>query len=472
MAYNPNNNFHIDNVSIDSPNPHANLPEGAYYDEIYAQSHPGYLYTDKYGSVMMSGNYGDLHPGNSHGSSQYTAIQTLAVNSSVYQNAYALFSSAPFQSDMWLQRLESLVLSLQMPVVNPWDITQTQYDSVMRASLEQFYLNVNSLISEYQQWYNSLPPEQRKQFDSAGVNVALDGGSLLTGSSVPTSGQQSSNFGDLQNSAIDNALNYVTSITGGFLSFISAFNGVFGTAASFINASKQLELQHDTSQDTLNLQRQQLGLQPITLGKSTDTYVVNQDNLNGPINAASSKNMLENIRNLNQYFPEAQLNAAINSDQSNVFTEIYGEIGNMRLQSIYLDALLQNEIKSFSLSQAELDKKRTDAHSSAFDSLGSELITSEMSSQTSQFKESAQLSSLRKTVSEYKRKVISDWIKKANDDKNPYSWMYQTMLMKLSPNLNEYGNPADVSFEYGENSTDIITKWLKSICEFKTRTSK
>lgn len=471
MSYNPNNNVNIDNVSIDSSNPHANLPEGAYYDEIYAQSHPGYLYTDKYGSVMMSGNYGDLHPGNHHGSTQYTAIQTHAVNSSSYQRAYALFSTAPTQSEMWLQRLESLVLSLQMPTVNSWDITGVQYENTMRASLEQFYLNINSLVSEYQQWYNSLPIEQRTQFSSAGVNVALDGGSLLTGSSVPTSAQQSSNFGDLQNAATDNALNYVSAVSGGFLSFISTFNGVFGSAASFINTSKQLDLQHDNFQDTLNIQRQQLGLQPISLGKSTDPYVVGQDNLTGPISAASSRNSLENIRNLNQYFPEAALQASINSGQSDVFQEIYGEIGNMRLQSIYLDSLLQNELKTFALSQNELEKKKVDATSSAFDSLGSDLVTSEMSSQTANFKESEKLSILRSKVADYKRQVISDWIKKANDNKNPYSWMYQTMLMKLSPNLNEYGNPADVTFEYGENSTDIVTKWLKSICDFKPRTN-
>lgn len=466
MAYNPNNNIEIDPVSIDSTNPNSQLPEGAYFDEIYAQSHPGYLYTDKYGSVMMSGQYGDTHPGKNHGSPQYTSIQSQAVSSTAYQRAYDLFSASPFQSDMWLQRLEALVLSLQMPTYNPWDISGVQYENTMRASLEQFYINVNSLISEYQQWFNSLPAEQRSQFSSSGINIALDGGSAITGSSVPSSSQQSSGFGDLSNAATDNALNYVSAVSGGFLSFISAFNSVFSTVSSFVNSRAQITTQRETNQDSLNLQRQQLGLQPISLGKSTDPYVVEQDNYTGPIRSSAAKNDLDYFTYSNDAFPERQLQAAIVGEQSDVFQEIYGEIGNIRLQNMYLDVLLQNEIKSYGIKQAQLDTKKAETNLENFDTLGSDLIVSEMSSQVSSFKESKSLSDLRKKVSDYKRKVIDDWISKANDNSNPNRWMYQTMLMKLSPSLNEYGNPADVTFDYGEQSTEIITKWLNTISDF------
>lgn len=449
------------------------IPDGYFYDEEYAKDHPGYLYTDPYGNTFFTNEYEELNPGNEHGSSHYNNIQTKAVNSTVYQNAYKLFSSAPFQSEMWLQRLEALVLALQDIPRNPWDVNDGFHNEVNEKSqLEQFFLNVNTLVSEYQQWFNSLPPEQRSQYSSAGINVALDGGSSITGSTAPTSNAAPAGVGNLSNSSEDNALNYISSISGGLLSFISAFNGVFGTAVSLSNAKRSNATQRDISQDTLNLQRQQLGLNPISLGSSTIPSITSQDILTGPLNAAQMKNSLDYMRFANEFQPEALLQSAYNSGQAEVFQEMYGELGNLKLQSVYLDALLQLEIKSSSIKNVQLEQKKTSATSEAFDSLGQDLVNSQMESQTSGFKESKSLSELRSRVQQYKKNVISDWIEKANDPHNPYGWMYQTMLMKLTGSVSEYGNPADVMFDYGTESTDIITKWLQTITEFNTKSKQ
>lgn len=402
-------------------------------------------------------------------------LRTRVFNSTAYQTVYKHFSNSP-NSDYWLGRLQAFFDSLSIPERNWWndvsDSFTNKYSVEFQQSYEAAMINLQNLYNEWFQWFTKLPVEQRKQFDSAGINVALDGGSQITGTSSPSSEIQPSGLGDLSNTATDNALNFVSEISGGFLSFISAFNSVFSTAASFVNTQEQIQTQRDFNQDSLNLQRQQLGLQPISLGKSTDPYVIEQDNYNGPLRAAGVKNDLDYFKYLNDSFSERQLQAAIVSEQSDVFQEVYGELGNIRLQNMYLDALLQNEIKSYGIKQAQLDKKKSETTSEIFDTLGSQVIKSEMSSQVSSFKESKTLSDLRKKVADYKRKVIDDWISKANNQKNPHRWMYQTMLMKLSSSLNEYGNPADVSFEYGEQSTAIITKWLESISDFSSKPTK
>lgn len=402
-------------------------------------------------------------------------LRTRVFNSSAYQTVHEQFSHSP-NSDYWLGRLQAFFDSLSIPERNWWNDVSDSFTNKYSVEFQQAYevamTNLQNLYNEWFQWFTKLPLEQRKQFDAAGVNIALDGGSQLTGTTAPSSQIQPSGLGDLSNAATDNAMNFVSAVSGGFLSLISAYNSVFSTAANFVNTQEQIQTQRDINQDSLNLQRQQLGLQPISLGKSTDPYVVGQDNLNGPIRSAGAKNDLDYFKFLNDSFSERQLQAAIVGEQSDVFQEVYGEIGNIRLQNMYLDALLQNEIKSYGIKQAQLDKKKAETNFETFDTLGSQLTESEMTSQVSSFRESKTLSDLRKKVADYKRQVIDDWITKATDQKNRNRWMYQTMLMKLSSSLNEYGNPADVSFDYGEQSTEIITKWLESISDFSPKPSK
>lgn len=97
-------------------------------------------------------------------------------NSEIYRQAYALFSSSP-DYNLWLQRLVGILDSINT-VTNTWldDIGLSNHfnDSVTEAynyAIEQ----IQSLLSEFQTWRNSLPSTQVQQLQDAGINSAITG---------------------------------------------------------------------------------------------------------------------------------------------------------------------------------------------------------------------------------------------------------------------------------------------------------
>lgn len=152
-----------------------------------------------------------------------SANQRQIIASDVYQKAKALFSKS--QDPVWMQRLQAIVQSAQTYTANnPFSELfngqqlQDKNNEVISLALQQ----IQELISEYQQFQNSLPSTQVQQFKDAGLNPltqSIGGSSISAGVQPQTTGVPNTTP---LSSTIDTLVGLVTSTTGGILSFITA----------------------------------------------------------------------------------------------------------------------------------------------------------------------------------------------------------------------------------------------------------
>lgn len=167
-------------------------------------------------------------PSNVYGT---TNLRLKFTSSDAYKRAKALFEQSP-QSDVWLTKLEQLVSSLSVPDSNIWsDIGNAftnSYSNRFTELLNNAFVSLNNLTNEWFKWYNELPTEQRAQFEDAGLNIALDGGSMLSGSEFSPQGiLPSPSFTEQQNQSFDNVVSFVTSTADGLLNLVGLANNVF-----------------------------------------------------------------------------------------------------------------------------------------------------------------------------------------------------------------------------------------------------
>lgn len=391
-----------------------------------------------------------------------------------YIKAKQLFENGP-HPDVWLAKLEQIVSSLNVPAGNFWsDVGNAfgnTYSNRYTELLNNAFVSLNNLTNEWFQWFNSLPKEQRSQFDDAGINIALDGGSALTGSQFnPQSIAPSPDFQGQQNQAFDNAVNFVTSTTGGLLNLIGLVNNVF----SLRQQKRSIDISENSTLSSVNLQRLALGLSPLSSLSDVNSSKVQEADVMSAFGIKSS-NEAEASSKKSRIALETDVNPLYDAvdDATRLrigpYNEIMAELGNIQLGQRIYQQLYDKEKLAF-------DTKQLDIQTQIQGEFGVDLAVgeaqtalAEQAAKQVEFRTSSKLKEFGEQLYEYKKAMLSDWIEKANSD-SPDAFIYSSMLMKSGLQMTEFMGPADAGLDYLNKGTDILddllgifnpVKWLK-----------
>ena len=390
--------------------------------------------------------------------------------SMAYIKAKDLFEKGP-QPDVWLSKLEQLTASLGMPQGNFWsDVGNAfgnTYANRFQEQLNNAFVSLNNLTNEWFEWFNKLPKEQRAQFEQAGINVALDGGSMLSGSQTSPQGiAPSPDFQGQQNQAFDNVVNFATSLSGGLLDLINTVNSVFSGASERSISLEGLNKQADTSLQSINMQRMQLGLNPISSLSSFDS----------PKDLSSRYLIDKNFYNNVSQKERAYLDSVISQGMTYTLNQsqkregqfaAYADI-TQQLGQIYFGQLLYEQMASYERSKfvyensQKINKMSLDSQEVG---LASQRVA--LSSAVSSFSESSSLNDFHKKLIDYKKSVLSDWIQEAGSD-SPNAWLFASLLMKSNFDMTEFMSPADVGVQYGQDVTDLLSTFIPKFSIKKT----
>lgn len=402
-----------------------------------------------------------------------------------YIKAKQLFANGP-QPDIWLAKLEQLVASLGMPAGNFWsDVGNAfgnTYANRYQELLNNAFVSLNNLTNEWFEWFNTLPKEQRQQFEDAGLNIALDGGSMLTGSQTAPQGiAPSPDFQGQQNQAFDNAINFVTSTADGLLNLIGLVNNVF----SLRQQKRSLDISENSTLSNVNLQRLALGLSPLSSLSDVNSSKVQSADEMSPFGIKSS-NEAEAGSKLSRVVLETDVNPLYDAvdDATRLgigpYNDIMAELGNIQLGQRIYQTLYDQEKLAF-------DTRQLDINSQIQGEFGLDLAVgeaqttlAEQAAKQVEFRTSSKLKEFGEQLYEYKKSILSDWIDKANSD-SPDAFIYSSMLMKSGLLMSDFMGPADAWLNYAERGSGLLddilgvfspAKWLRPKKIFNTINKK
>lgn len=397
-------------------------------------------------------------------------------SSMAYHKAKQLFESGP-QPDVWLSKLEQLVASLGMPQGNFWsDVGNAfgnTYANRFQEQLNNAFVSLNNLTNEWFEWFNKLPQEQRQQFEAAGLNIALDGGSMLTGSQTSPQGiAPSPDFQGQQNQAFDNAVNFVTSTADGLLNLIGLVNNVF----SLRQQKRSIDISENSTLSSVNLQRLALGLDPLPSLSSVKSSKLQESDSMSAFGIKSS-NEAEAGSKKSRIALETEVNPIYDAvdDATRLrigpYNEIMAELGNIQLGQRIYQQLYDKEKLAFDSKQLQINSQIQNEYGQAIATGEAQTALAEQAAKQVEFRTSSKLKEFGEQLYEYKKAMLSDWIEKANSD-SPDAFIYSSMLMKSGLQMSEFMGPADAALDYLNKGTDVLddilgifnpVKWLKPL---------
>lgn len=411
-----------------------------------------------------------------------TTYQQQFVNSPAVQKAVQLFLNCP-NPDIWLSRLATIVNSIVTPHDNNFgdnafhDLeTFLGGDKEGTAALNNAYTNLNNLLSQFYEWFNKLPAEQRQQFEAAGMNIALDGGSMLSGSDAPAATAEPSSAVDASNVSFDNAVNFVTSTADGLLNLIGLVNNVF----SLRQQKRSIDISENSTLSSVNLQRLALGLEPLPSLSSVNSAKLQESDSMSAFGIKSS-NEAEAGSKKSRIALETDVNPLYDAvdDATRLrigpYNQIMAELGNIQLGQRIYQQLYNKEKLAFDSKQLEINTQIQSEYGSVLASGEAQTALAEQAAKQVEFRTSSKLKEFGEQLYEYKKAMLSDWIEKANSD-SPDAFIYSSMLMKSGLEMSEFMGPADAWLNYFEKGSGILddilgvlspAKWLRPKKVFK-----
>lgn len=414
-----------------------------------------------------------------HGDTNYdtNALRSQFINSAAYKQIVAIFEKSP-QSDFWMAKLQNLVSSLQIPSRGFFDDVANgitgKYAKEFTAALQSAYSSLNALYNEWFKWFNELPIEQRKQFQDAGLNIALDGGAALKGSEFlgSDSSLQVPDVIEQGNKSFDNVVNFVTSTSGGLLNLIGLVNNVF----SLYQQKRSIDISQNSTLSNINLQRLALGLHPLTSLDDVNSKIL-QDSDSMSAFGIKSSNEAEAGSKKSRIALETDVNPLYDAvdDATRLrigpYNEIMAELGNIQLGQRVYQLLFDKEKLAFDSKQLEINSQIQNEYGSSLATGEAQTALAEQAAKQIDFRTSSKLKEFGEQLYEYKKAMLSDWIDKANSD-SPDAFIYSSMLMKSGFDMTDFMSPADAGLQYLNKGSDILddllgifnpVKWLKPI---------
>ncbi len=381
-----------------------------------------------------------------------------------YHKAKQLFESGP-QSDVWLTKLDQIVSSLSLPEGNTFtdigDFFSNTYSNRYTEALNNAFVSLNNLTNDWSKWFNELPFEQRAQFESAGFNIALDGGSMLSGSSIaPTGISPSQSFTEQQNKSFDNVVSFVTSTADGLLSLVGLVNNVF----ALHQQKRSIDISENSSLSAINLQRLSLGLNPLTALSSVKSSDLQESDVmsafgiksSNEAEAGSKKSRIALETDVNPLYDAVDDAARLGIGSYN---EIMAELGNIKLGQYIYQTLYEREKLEYDTKQLDINKQVISEYGLDLATGAAQAALQEQSAKQVEFRTSSKLKEFGELLYDYKKTMLSDWIQKANSG-SADSFIYSSLLMKSGVLLNDFMSPGDVGLEYINKGTDVLDDLL------------
>lgn len=405
-----------------------------------------------------------------------TTYQQQFVSSPAVQQAVKLFLNCP-NPDIWLSRLAAIVNSIVTPHDNNFGDnpihdfgTFLGGDKEGTAALNTAYNNLNNLLSQFYEWFNKLPSEQRQQFEAAGMNIALDGGSMLSGSDAPAATAEPSKAVDASNVSFDNALNFVTSTADGLLNLIGLVNNVF----SLRQQKRSIDISENSTLSSVNLQRLALGLSPLSsLSDVKSSKVQTADEFSAY--GIKSSNEAEAGSKKSRIALETEVNPIYDAidDATRLgigpYNEIMAELGNIQLGQRLYQQIYDKEKLAFDSKQLDIKTQIQDEYGLDLAVGEAQTALAEQSAKRVEFRTSSKLKEFGEQLYDYKKSILSDWIEKANSG-SVDSFIYSSLLMKSGLQMSDFMGPADAWLNYFERGSGILddilgvfspAKWLR-----------
>lgn len=129
--------------------------------------------------------------GNNYFDANGDPLVRLIVSSSIYKQAYKIFSSDSQYGTPFLRQLEMIPNQFSVRAPNFWDNLSnilggtSDYDNLINDAFNQAMDEIRVLVQNYYTFINSLPREQVEQLAEAGINAGVTGEGV-TPSSMPS----------------------------------------------------------------------------------------------------------------------------------------------------------------------------------------------------------------------------------------------------------------------------------------------
>lgn len=265
-------------------------------------------------------------------------------NSEVYRQAFTLFSSKD-EYKLFLQRLVGILDSINVNTptwVDRLQLSNNFNDSVTEAynyAIEQIQL----LVKEFHEWYNTLPITQVDQFQQAGVNSAITGqgltGSSLSGQSAQRNFIESTNPLETLTSLSDIALNKIPSV-------VSTVSSVWKSIQDVRLATR---VQDYNESSTVAGIRKSLIEQGFSLGDEEWSSISDFHKWTQRISSDPKLSKMYKDSSVGQFFSDLSYNGIMSRVGSNpstwteesfgkTFEEFYNDLGDFQIQA-YFDHL-------------------------------------------------------------------------------------------------------------------------------------
>lgn len=202
-------------------------------------------------------------------------VSDLILSSSVYQQAYSVFSNDRSYGQPYLQQLKTIPYAHSVRDENFWDSVANAFgatsgfDSAVQDAYNVAMDEIRSLLSQYYAFRNSLPTEQVQQMAQAGINSALTGEGI-TPSTMGTDGIVSDKMPSQSQYSNDQLSQGVTSFVS-FIDSLSQLTSVGFTSANLMGLLDIAERESLNKQELHDLILAQLGIKPSSSRTVLDT---------------------------------------------------------------------------------------------------------------------------------------------------------------------------------------------------------
>lgn len=440
-------------------------------------------YLEKYGS-------GVLDSGSDFG---FNVVSQMILNSSVYKQAYQLFSSDKSYGQPYLQQLELIPYAHSVRDSNFWDDFANTFggtsgfDNAVQDAFNTASSEIRSLVSQYHSFKNSLPSEQVQQFAEAGVNSALTGEGIMPSTMSPD-GIVSENIPSQTQYSNEQLSNGVTS----FVTFIgSVASMIYGgiSSANIMGLLDVAERESLNKQEVHDLFLAQLGVKPTSDRTVLDTEdstvqdIVSKASADARVASASS---VANAKALDKQYDVPNLTSP-DSSGSVIMSglDVLNQVSEFSIVSRLGDSYtkLNNSVRSAQysdiLSVLEQEEAVTSAQSGSaqnefnFDYYTARNGATEGANETTI---SSRLSELRRLdiaekqfnemLSDYRQQTLSSWAQQIHDKPHLAPFFYKALFDFGMSDTFYHQSVLGQGVKYGMDNLNTITKMVGNIIGF------
>lgn len=382
----------------------------------------------------VPGGHNNYDP-NDHVYSEAEYIREDVMNSDIYKQAYSLFSSSPDYS-MFLQRLQGILDSITVAEDTFWDRigVSNKFDDSLRSAYDYAIEQIQLLVKEFHEWYNSLPATQVQQYQDAGINAAITGagvsGSTLNGQTAQRNFVESTDPAQQLATLSDIALSKIPGV-------VSTISGVWKSLQDVRLANRA---QSFNEKSWLADTRKSLLEQGFTLNDDGWNSVDDFYSWTQKISEDPKLSKMFKESSIGQLFSDMSYNGIMSvvgskpttwtQDVFGVdFEEFYNDLGNFQLESWY-------DLLKYRTEKARYDSDYWEVRDGKKDG-NLETIRREHETFVKNFE---------KTQSEHKLAFLNKWIERAKSSKDPVAKFAVNQILFDDPTVALLDTGADLVY--------------------------